>query len=315
MPERPPMLELHGIGKSYAAPVLRDVDFTLRPGEVHALLGANGAGKTTLSRIISGLTPPHAGTMKLAGAAYKPAGKQAAEQLGVQMVMQELSLVPNLSVAENLFLNHLPHRWGIIRFQQLEVNARRLLDSVGLFDVDPRAPVRTLGVGQQQLIEIAKALSRPCRILILDEPTAALTDPQIKVLFKQIARLKEQGVGIVYISHRMEEVRRIADRATILRDGQAVANRPMTEMEHDEIVRLMVGETSRAAAAARSTDVGTVLLRVECLSRGTAVRDVSVEVRRGEILGVAGLIGSGRTELLRAIFGADRADTGRITVD
>jgi ribose transport system ATP-binding protein len=314
MPGDPPLLELHGLCKSYAAPVLVDVALDLRAGEVHALLGANGAGKTTLSRIVSGLTPADAGAMLLGGEPYAPAGKQAADRQGVQMVMQEPSLVAGLSVAENLYLNHLPRRFGLVRFGKLKEEARQLLAEVGLPHLDPRAPVGTLGVGQQQLVEVAKALSRPCRVLILDEPTAALTGPQVEALFDRVRRLKEAGVGVLYITHRMDELRRIADRATVLRDGRVVATRPMAELDNDEVIRLTVGAGARQAAETRRRVPGPVALRVKGLSRGEAVRDVSLEVRRGEILGVAGLIGSGRTELLRAIFGADRADAGQIAL-
>jgi ribose transport system ATP-binding protein len=310
----PPLLTLHGLCKSYAAPVLREVDFALRAGEVHALLGANGAGKSTLSRIVSGLTQPDAGTMTLAGMPYSPSGKQDAERHGVQMVMQELSLVANLSVAENLFLNRLPRCLGWLRFGRLETDARQVLTAVGLGNLDPWTPVRSLGVGHQQLVEVAKALTRPCRVLILDEPTAALTAPQIDVLFSQVARLRADGVGILYISHRMDELRRTADRATVLRDGRVVATRPAAGFDNDEVFRLIVGRAHVREAHARATAPGPVALRVEGLNRGSAVRDVTLDVRRSEILGLAGLVGSGRSELLRAVFGADRADSGTLTL-
>jgi ribose transport system ATP-binding protein len=309
-----PLLQVRGLRKSYAAPVLVDVDLDLRPGEVHALLGANGAGKTTLGRIVCGLTRPDAGAMRLAGRPHVPASKHQAEAHGVQMVMQELSLVGTLTVAENLFLGRLPHRLGFVHPGRLADDARRALAAVGLHDLDPGRPAAELGVGQQQLLEVAKALARPCRVLILDEPTAALTDPQIEVLFAQVRRLTAGGAGVLYISHRLDELRRIADRATVLRDGRVVATRPVAGLDNDEAVRLMVGREASRPAEARGTGPGPVALRVDGLRRGSAVRGVSLELRRGEVLGLAGLIGSGRTELLRAVFGADPADDGRIAL-
>lgn len=308
------LLRLEGITKSYAAPVLRGVDFELRAGEVHALLGANGAGKTTLARIVSGLTPPDGGAMTLDGRPHAPASKRQAEDAGVQMVMQELSLVPTLTVAENLFLGRLPHTLGFLSFRRLADRARPVLASVGLSDLDPLTPVAALGVGQQQLVEVAKALARPCRVLILDEPTAALTGPQTELLFAQVRRLAAAGAGILFISHRMDELRRIAGRATVLRDGQVMADRPLAELSNAEAVRLMVGRAADAAGAHAAAAPGPVALRIEHFCRGPAVRDVSLEVRAGEIVGLAGLIGSGRTELLRAIFGADRADAGTLSL-
>lgn len=308
----PPRLTLRNLGKSYAAPVLQGVDFDLQPGEVHALVGANGAGKSTMARIITGMTRPDSGAMTLDGLPYQPASKAAAERLGVQIVQQELNLIGTLSVAENVSLGRLPSRFGWVRRKALNHSARETLARVGLQDLDPSVSAERLGVGQQQLVEIATALARNCRVLILDEPTAALTDPQIDRLFREIDRLKAEGAAIIYISHRLDELRRVADRVSVLRDGRLVATRPAAELDVDEAVRLMVGVDPVAQRAGERGEPGTVALRVEHLNRGDKVRDVSFKLHRGEILGLAGLIGSGRTELLRAIFGADRADSGEV---
>ena len=307
-----PLFTARGLSKSYAAPVLVDVDFDLVPGEIHALVGANGAGKSTLVRIICGLTGADAGTMSLNGRPYAPRAKGDAEAAGVQMVMQELNLVERLSVAENLFFNHLPRRFGFVDRASLHRAASAALADVGLEDVDPATPVSRLGVGRQQLVEIAAALARPCRLLILDEPTAALTDPEIAVLFEHMRRLKKDGVGIVYVSHRMDEIRQITDRVTILRDGRVVETQPTLELSVDDVVQRMVGGARVEAFDRGEREIGAVALRVQGLRRGDRVRGVSFNVHSGEILGLAGLVGAGRTETLRAIFGADQPDGGKI---
>jgi len=306
------LLQVSGLSKSYSALVLDSVDFDLRAGEVHALVGENGAGKSTLARIICGLTNADAGGMRLNGEPYAPRSKRDGEHCGVRMVMQELNLIGNLSVAENIFLEHLPHRWGVISYARLYADARYGLRRVGLEALDPATPVRSLGVGQQQLVEVAAGLSRSCRLLVLDEPTAALTSAETELLFTQLARLKAAGTGIIYISHRMEEIKRIADRITVLRDGQRVATLAAAEAGIDEIVRLMVGRELGEVQAAALRPRGEVALRAVGLSRGAAVRDVSFVAYRGEILGFAGLMGSGRTETMRLVFGADRADRGAL---
>lgn len=307
------LLQIRGLYKSYAVPVLRDIRLDVHAGEAHALLGANGAGKSTLSRIVCGLTDADSGEMFFGGERYRPESKAEAEENGVQMVMQELNLVGTLSVAENLFLNRLPRRFGFVGYDKLHRMTREALARVGLEDLEPDRPVDSLGVGHQQLVEIASALARPCRLLILDEPTAALTGPEIDLLFENVRRLKQEGVGIIYISHRMEEILTICDRVTVLRDGNVVVTRPANEITIDEIVQQMVGrETVEELEDHLQREPGPIALRVEGLRRGNAVRDVSFDVHRGEILGFAGLVGSGRTETLRAIFGADQPDAGTV---
>jgi len=312
MPSPETLRSITDLRKSYAGPVLSEIQLDLRRGEVHALVGENGAGKSTLSRIVAGLTQPDRGEMTLRGQPYAPRTKRDAERCGVRMVMQELNLIGNLTVAESIFIEHLPHRFGWIDYRRLNREARQILEQVGLDHLDPGRLVRTLGVGHQQLVEIAAGLSRRCDLLILDEPTAALTDPEINRLFDQVNRLKEAGTSVLYISHRLEEIQRISDRVSVLRDGRLIATRSVAETSLDEIVRLMVGRELGEAFQREAQPPGPLALRVQGLRRGPAVQDVSFEVHRGEILGFAGLMGSGRTETMRALFGADRKEAGDI---
>lgn len=308
------LLALSGIGKTYVESVLRNVTLTVRGGEVLALTGENGAGKSTLSKIICGLEPATAGAMLLDGQPYRPASRTEAESLGIRMVMQELNLIPTLSVAENLYLNALPHRFGWIDRGRLERDARAQMARVGLTDIDPWKPVGELGIGHQQMIEIARNLIGECRLLILDEPTAMLTHREVELLFEQVARLKAAGVAIVYISHRLEELKRVADRIAVLRDGDLVCDDAIAGYSSTDLVRLMVGRAADADIDLSGRTLGAPLLRVRELGRSGVVQPTSFDLRAGEILGIAGLIGSGRTELLRLIFGADRADSGQVFI-
>lgn len=309
-----PLLQVSKLHKSYNVPVLIDFHFELHRGEVHALVGSNGAGKSTFARILSGLTERDRGTIQLDGQMYSPRSKREAEQAGIVMVMQELNVIGTLSVAENIFLNRLPRGAGFIRFNELNRRAQAELARVGLDALEPSTPAGALGVGQQQLVEIAGALARNCRVLILDEPTASLTDPEIERLFENIRRLQAGGVGVIYVSHRMDEIRRIAGRVTVLRDGRCVATHDAAAVSPPELVRQMVGHDLPGRKSAAERIGGELALRVRNLRAGERVRGVNFDVRSGEILGVAGLIGSGRTETLRAIFGADRAERGEILV-
>ncbi|MBR8126583.1 sugar ABC transporter ATP-binding protein [Burkholderia multivorans] len=309
-----PVLSVSGVGKTYAEPVLADVTLALVPGEALALTGENGAGKSTLSKIIGGLVEPSAGTMQLAGEPYAPASRTHAEALGVRMVMQELNLLPTLSVAENLFLNRLPRRFGVIDRARLRDDARVAMAQVGLDAIDPDTPVGALGIGHQQMVEIARNLIGDCRVLILDEPTAMLTAREVELLFEQVDRLKARGVAIVYISHRLEELARVAERVAVLRDGRLVHVGEMAATTSDALVTLMVGREIGEHIDLGERHIGAPRLVVSGLTRAPAVRDVSLEVRAGEIFGISGLIGAGRTELLRLIYGADTPDAGTIAV-
>ncbi len=306
------VLSVHGIGKTYAQPVIADIDLTLLRGEVLALTGENGAGKSTLSKIIGGLVTPSTGQMQFMGQPWQPASRTAAEKLGVRMVMQELNLLPTLSVAENLFLDQLPGRLGWIDRKRLRQQAVQAMARVGLEAIDPDTPVGELGIGHQQMVEIARNLIGDCRVLILDEPTAMLTAREVERLFEQIARLQADGVSIIYISHRLEELARIAQRIAVLRDGRLVCIEPMSRYDSQQLVTLMVGREMGEHLDLGPRKMGPVAMSVKGLSRRGKVDSVSFEVRQGEILGISGLVGSGRTELLRLIYGADRADSGHV---
>ncbi|MCO3031763.1 sugar ABC transporter ATP-binding protein [Pseudomonas aeruginosa] len=307
-----PLLSIRGVGKTYAQPVLAEIDLQLFGGEVLALTGENGAGKSTLSKIVGGLERPGAGSLELLGRPYAPGSRREAEALGVRMVMQELNLLPTLSVAENLFLHDLPRRAGWIDRRRLRAAAREAMAQVGLEAIDPDTLVGDLGIGHQQMVEIARNLIGDCRLLILDEPTAMLTAREVDMLFEQVERLRERGVAIVYISHRLEELARISQRIAVLRDGRLVCVEPIERYDADQLVTLMVGRELGERFDLGPRQTGAPLLRVERLSRRGKVHEVSFEVRAGEIFGISGLIGSGRTELLRLIYGADRADGGQV---
>ncbi|HWA86670.1 MAG TPA: sugar ABC transporter ATP-binding protein [Opitutus sp.] len=311
----PPRLTIQALEKSFGANrVLRRLDLTIAPGEIHALVGGNGAGKSTLSKIIAGIATADAGELRLDGAPYRPATRLAATAAGVVMVLQELNVLPTLSVAENLFLSNLPRRGGVIvNRRELQSRARLALGRVGLTHLDPDTPAAALGIGHQQLVEIAAGLAQSCRLLILDEPTAALTQGEIETLFRLLAELRAHGTSVLYISHRLNELAGLADRVSVLRDGQLVAMLPIADTTHDRLIELMSGtKTAPAARAAVGSAAGQLALQLRSVRIGTAVRDVSLELHSGEILGLGGLVGAGRTELLRVIYGADRRDGGEM---
>lgn len=309
------VLRVDRIAKSFgAARVLTDVSFELHAGEVLALTGENGAGKSTLSKIICGLEQPSSGAMSLAGAPHMPRSRTLAERAGVRMVLQELGLIPTLTVAENLLIDRLPNRASWVDRSALAAQARAQLARVGLTQIDPMQPVAALGIGQQQMVEIARNLQDGTRVLILDEPTAMLTPREIEQLFREIEQMKARGVAVIYISHRLDEVLRIADTLAVLRDGALVSLRPMRGVTETEIVQAMVGHEVDDHAERPARPAGAAVLRAEGLGRGQAVRDLDFTLHAGEVLGLAGLVGSGRTEALRLLFGADRADRGQLTL-
>ncbi|MBX8488313.1 sugar ABC transporter ATP-binding protein [Pseudomonas cichorii] len=313
-PVQDAVLSISGIGKTYAQPVLADIELTLMRGEVLALTGENGAGKSTLSKIIGGLVVPDAGVMHFQRQPYQPANRTQAEKLGVRMVMQELNLLPTLTVAENLFLDDMPRRLGWIDRKVLRENAIKAMAQVGLEAIDPDTLVGDLGIGHQQMVEIARNLAGDCHVLILDEPTAMLTSREVEMLFEQVSRLQARGVSIIYISHRLEELARVAQRIAVLRDGKLVCVEPIARYDSEQLVTLMVGRELGEHIDMGARQIGEVALSVKGLGRAGKVQDVSFQVRRGEIFGISGLIGAGRTELLRLIYGADKADTGSIEV-
>jgi ribose transport system ATP-binding protein len=316
MSESPIRLRLEGIAKAYAAPVLRNISLELRAGEVHALLGENGAGKSTLGKIVCGHVQADAGRLWLDNHPFIPRDKSHAESLGLRMVRQELGIVGTLSVAENIFLADLKQhtRWRILNRRDLHQQARKYLELVGLSEVDPAWPAGSLGIGQQQAIEIAAALTKPCKLLVLDEPTASLSSNEVDKLFERIAVLSREGTTVVYVSHRLEEIRRVCDRLSILRDGELIHTGDAMATEPQEAVRLMIGRPLGALALTeRKNPTGRTGLRVQGLNAGF-VRNVSFTANQGEILGFAGLVGAGRTETLRALFGADPRQAGEIFV-
>jgi ribose transport system ATP-binding protein len=315
MNDRSPFLELQGITKRFPGVLaLNGVKFEVHPGEVHALLGENGAGKSTLIKTIAGVYQPDAGDIRIDGRPARIRTPHDAQALGISTIYQEFTLAPDMSVADNVFLGREPLRiraLSIVDRKELTRRTREILASLDL-QIDPDARVRQLGVAQQQMVEIAKALSLDARLIIMDEPTATLTSHEIDRLFDTIARLRQRGVAIVYVSHRLDEVKAISDRATILRDGSYVATVPVASTTIDEMIRLMVGRDLKEKFPKVAIDAGDEVLRVEQLTRKGILHGVSLRVRRGEILGIAGLVGSKRTETARAIFGADPIDSGRI---
>ncbi len=310
------MLLLRGVKKRFAGVVALDgVDFELRPGEIHALLGENGAGKSTLIKILGGIHQPDAGEITVEGRPEAIPDVAHADQLGIRLIHQELSLAPNLSVAENLFLNREPTRFGLLDRHQLFARAQALIAELGLLEIGPvRQLVGRLTVAQQQMVEIARALSVKARCLILDEPTASLSETETEALFTKLRRLRTQGVGIIYISHRLEEIQRLADRITVLRDGRSIATQDTAQLDQRELIRWMVGRDLKDHFPRPPWKPAGVALTARGL-RNAKVQDVSFELRFGEILGFAGLVGAGRTELAHALFGIDRLTGGQILVE
>lgn len=311
------LVQMEGIDKSFpGVHALGDCRFELRTSEVHALVGENGAGKSTLMKILSGIYPKDAGSILLHGREVEIPNPRAAQHLGISMIHQELNLAPHLTVAQNVFIGREPRRG--VRFwldePKINANTQQLFDMMRL-KIDPRTRVSDLTVAKQQMVEIAKALSFNSEVLIMDEPTAALTEAEIDELFRIIDHLRSQGVGIVYISHRLEELQRISDRITVMRDGRYIDTVNTEDAAIDQIISMMVGRTIyESSPEVPEQPSQEVVLEVRGMNRGRTLRDVSFQLFKGEILGFAGLMGAGRTEVARAVFGADSIDSGEVLV-
>jgi ribose transport system ATP-binding protein len=307
---------MKGISKSFGpVRVLEGVDFSIAGGEIHALMGENGAGKSTLMKILSGVYTADVGSIVVDG---KPAAIHStsdAESLGIAIIHQELNLIPQLTVMENLFLGREQQRFGIIDTKRMRAEATISLSKVGGGNIDPAREAGTLSIGQQQLVEIARALSFNARVLIMDEPTAALTDKEIETLFQIMTDLKTHGIAIVYVSHRMEEMFRICDKVSVLRDGHFVGERIVRQTNFDEIVKLMIGRELHERFPARQVEPVAVRLQVDDLADESKIRNIHFDVRGGEVLGVAGLLGSGRSEILRTLFGLKKKTSGEVKLD
>ncbi len=312
-----PILAMNGISKAFAGvPALKNVMLDLRAGEVHALMGENGAGKSTLMKILTGIYTRDAGEILLYGKPVTFTNPREAQDAGIVIVHQELNMMPHLTVAQNIFIGREKMKGKIIDDQQMVKDAKVLFELLNI-DIDPAETMGNLTVGRQQMCEIAKAISTDARIIVFDEPTAALTETEVNELFKIIADLRAKNIGIIYISHRMDEIKRITDRVTVMRDGEYVGTIVTADSTKDDIIKMMVGrvvfETPKTHSAVPAD--APVVLRVEGLRAGRMVKDVSFDLRRGEILGVAGLMGAGRTEMARALFGADKKDAGRVYIN
>ncbi|MDQ7250311.1 sugar ABC transporter ATP-binding protein [Dongia sedimenti] len=311
------LLEVSGVSKSFGpVKVLKEISFDVRPGEVHALLGENGAGKSTLIKIVAGVINADEGEVRLEGKAVRFASPREAAAHGIATVYQELLLFPDLTVAENIYLGHAPKtRWGALDWNAMRAGARALLDSLDSPDLDVDTTVGKLSVANRQRVEIAKALSHDAKLVIMDEPTAALADADARRLMDVVKRLRDRGVGIIYVSHRLPEIFALADRVTVLRDGTYVGTKPIGEVTEGDLVSMMVGRAIDHLFPKVDTTPGETILEVKNLSYRNTVNDISLTVRAGEIVGIAGLIGAGRTELALTIFGITPATSGEILID
>jgi rhamnose transport system ATP-binding protein len=313
------ILQVKAIQKRFpGVHALKGVDFEVRPGEIHALLGENGAGKSTLIKIIAGVYQPDSGEIYMNGKPVTFANPREAQNVGVATMYQELSLYPELTVAENIFMGHAPRRHfgpiNIMDWNSMFTRAKELLAELEIYDMDVKRLVGTLNVGNRQRVEIAKALSLNARLLIMDEPTAALTESDVANLFAIVRLLRERGVGIIYISHKLIEVFELADRVTVLRDGEYIGTKNVSETNENELISMMVGRTIENLFPKQKAEIKDVVLEVKNLQREPHTRNISFQVRAGEIVGLAGLVGSGRSETAQVIFGILPAESGEIQV-
>lgn len=308
-------VEMSNIKKSFGGVhALKDVTFKVKPGEIHALVGENGAGKSTLMKILSGAYQRDSGEIIIDGETIQHLNPDLAKKLGIGIIYQEFALAPDLSVAENIFIAKLGDKKGFVNWSELYRKAVELIGNLG-FNIDPRSKVEDLSVAYQQVVEITKALSENVRILILDEPTAVLAPSDVEYLFKILFKLKAMGVSIIYISHRLEEIFQIADQITVIKDGAVMGTVLPKDVNNEAIISMMIGRSISTMFPKRNCSIGEEVFRVQGLNRGNKVRDVSFSVRKGEVLGIAGLVGSGRTEVLRAIFGADAKESGIVELE
>lgn len=312
-----PVLRLHGVGKEFfGTSVLRDIDLTVYPGQVHALVGENGAGKSTLMKVIAGVHRPDTGTVELEGAPVTFPTPLDAQQAGVATVFQEFNLLPDRSVAENVYLGREPLRRGLVDRRRLHADTTRLLDDLGLTGIAAGTRVGSLSVAQQQVVEIVKAVSYDARIISMDEPTAALADQEVALLYELVRRLRDRGVAILYVSHRLKEIYDLADTITVLKDGNHVLTAAAADLDPDRLVRTMVGRDFAGFFPDKPADVVPGEVRLALTGSGnTMVDGIDLEVRAGEIVALAGLQGSGRTEIAHGVFGIAPFTRGRMTVD
>jgi ribose transport system ATP-binding protein len=316
VPSPAPLLRMSAISKRFGATrALRSVSLELHVGQALALIGENGAGKSTLMKVLSGAHSPDDGTMELAGSSYAPRGPQAARLAGVVMIYQELNLAKDLSVEDNIMLGQEHARWGLVDRSAQRRVVRETLQRLGHPDLPLDIPVSRLSVGTKQVVEIARALMSRAKVIVFDEPTSSLTHSDVDRLFDTIARLRQQGLGVIYISHFLDEIRRVCDSYTVLRDGETVANGPLAGTTEPQLVSLMVGRSIDELYPTVPHTPGEIVLSVSNLSGKTKPRDLSLDLRRGEIFGLTGLVGAGRTELLRSIFALDPVRTGTVQVN
>ncbi len=309
------LIELKDIHKSfYGVEVLHGVNFVLRPGTVHALMGENGAGKSTLMKVIAGVHGADSGKVLMDGKEVEITSPAKAREMGIAMIHQELSAEQEMSVAENIYLGREPGKFGFVDYRQLYKQTNELLEELGIH-LDPKIKMKRLRVADQQMVEIAKAISQKARVVIMDEPTSSITDREVESLFAMIRNLKKAGVGIIYISHKMDEIFQICDEMTILRDGTYINTFKADEVDEDTLIRNMVGRDLDTQFPKENVPIGETLLEVEHLSRENEYEDISFQLHRGEILGFVGLVGAGRTELMRSIFGMTKPDSGKIRLD
>ena len=306
-------VEMEGITKTFGGVyALKNASFRVKPGEIHALVGENGAGKSTLMKILSGAVQMDSGTIRIDGQTCNITSPKVSKDLGVAVIYQEFMLAPHLTVAENIFIDRLSGKKPVIDWRNLKKQAGELLDKLGFGDIDAGMPVADLPVAYQQIVEICKSLAKNEKILVLDEPTAVLTFSEIEKLFGLLRSLRAQGIGIVYISHRLDEIFELCDAVTVLKDGMLVKELNIKDTDKKSLINLMVGRELSTLFPERNATIGETLLEAKHICAGRMVDDVSFSVRRGEVLGFSGLVGAGRTETMRAIFGADKMESGQV---